>query len=608
MKIIDIPGGQGSQAWHEHRRAHWNASDAPAMMGCCPHRKRNELLHELHTGLQREFSDYKQSNVIDDGHRAEALARPLAEQAIGDDLYPITVTNGRLSASLDGATLDGAWNFEHKRLNNELRAVLKFPGQNGDVGEQLPLNHRVQMEHQLHCSGGQRTLFMASEWSADGTLVDMRHCVYLPNLALRAQVLAGWAQFEQDLAAYQAPEAKPAIAAAPQEHLPAVSVQLQGALAVVSNLQPFGVALRAFIERIPKKPTTDQEFVDTEAACKRLKEAEDRLAQAEDSALASMADVETMRRMVAEFRDLARTARLASEKLVKQRKEQIREEEVQRGARAVGAHIVALNKRLGGLYMPGVAANFGGVIKGLKTLDSVRNAIDTELARAKIAANEVADRIDANIKAIGATGAPSLFADFATLVLKAPDDLAAVIAQRLHAEQQRQEAERARIRAEEAQRAEQQRNTEAAKATSLPGTPGACASTESQAAQGSGSGEGEAAHAGQRAADPDFEALEREHFGDADRKTGIYHDSRHAATLHAQSPITMVEPLSTRPPYPNPTDADLADPLFEAVWQCIKTWDVHVPEFDGPSLYAGANGSHALLIVRAVRAALKVAA
>ena len=35
--------------------------------------------------------------------------------------------------------------------------------------------------------------------------------------------------------------------------------------------------------------------------------------------------------------------------------------------------------------------------QGLRTVDSIRNAVDTELARAKIAASEIANRIHANI-------------------------------------------------------------------------------------------------------------------------------------------------------------------------------------------------------------------
>lgn len=51
---------------------------------------------------------------------------------------------------------------------------------------------------------------------------------------------------------------------------------------------------------------------------------------------------------------------------------------------------------------------------------------------------------------------------------------------------------------------------------------------------------------------------------------------------------------------PNPTAEDLADPVFEAIWQATKTWDVNVPEhYVG---YCGLNGSHVMLILQAIRA------
>jgi hypothetical protein len=45
---------------------------------------------------------------------------------------------------------------------------------------------------------------------------------------------------------------------------------------------------------------------------------------------------------------------------------------------------------------------------------------------------------------------------------------------------------------------------------------------------------------------------------------------------------------------PNPTEEDLNDPLFNKIWELIKTWDVNVPEYY--SGYCGANGSHVKLI------------
>lgn len=51
---------------------------------------------------------------------------------------------------------------------------------------------------------------------------------------------------------------------------------------------------------------------------------------------------------------------------------------------------------------------------------------------------------------------------------------------------------------------------------------------------------------------------------------------------------------------PNPTAEDLQyDPQFEAIWQVIKSWDVNVPEYYYG--YCGANGSHVMLILNALR-------
>jgi hypothetical protein len=51
---------------------------------------------------------------------------------------------------------------------------------------------------------------------------------------------------------------------------------------------------------------------------------------------------------------------------------------------------------------------------------------------------------------------------------------------------------------------------------------------------------------------------------------------------------------------PNPTKETLNnDVFFEAIWQCIKSWDINVPEYYQG--YCGANGSHVQLILNALR-------
>ena len=68
MKIIDLPGGQGSEAWHQHRAQHWNASDAAAMMGCSSYQTRNELLHLAIRVRQNQLATHHH-HVFIDGER-----------------------------------------------------------------------------------------------------------------------------------------------------------------------------------------------------------------------------------------------------------------------------------------------------------------------------------------------------------------------------------------------------------------------------------------------------------------------------------------------------------------------------------------------------------
>ncbi|WP_288639244.1 YqaJ viral recombinase family protein [uncultured Comamonas sp.] len=465
MQIVNLV--QGTPEWHAHRAKHFNASDAPAMMGCSSYKTRSELVKELATGLGQEV-DASTQRRFDDGHRFEALARPLAEEIIGEDLSPCVGTNGKFSASFDGLTFMHDAAFEHKTLNKALREAMA----EGCTGEDLPLQYRVQMEQQAMVSGCERILFMASEWTGDGQLIEERHCWYYPDPELRAQIIAGWEQLEKDVAAYDPTAERPAPAvAAPMESLPAVVVQVNGALTVGGNLDAFGDALRAFIERIPKKPSTDQEFADAEAATKALKKAEEALAAAEDGALAQISDVELMRRTVADLKNLARTTRLATEKLVAAEKEARRTAIVTGAQTQLDQHVQALNQRLGANWLPRMAGGFGEVIKGKKSLANMEDAVAVALTSAKHEANVLAQRLEANRRHLVQDGTDwiALFADFGTVGAKAEEDFQALAALRINqhkqAETQRLEAERERIRAEEAAKLQAQAAINAAAAT-----------------------------------------------------------------------------------------------------------------------------------------------
>lgn len=454
MQIVSLV--QGSAEWLAHRSKHFNASDAPAMMGCSSYKSRSELVKELATGLTGEV-DAATQRRFDDGHRFEALARPLAEEIIGEDLSPCVGVNGVWSASFDGLTFMHDAGFEHKSLNNTLREAMH----EGCTGESLPIEYQIQMEHQaMVATSIEKILFMASKWEGE-QLVEECHCWYYPNLELRAKIAAGWEQLEKDVAAYDPSAERPAPAvAAPVESLPAVVIQVNGALTIGGNLAAFGDALYAFVANLEKEPSTDQHFADAEAACKTLKKAEDALDAGEDAALSSISPVEEMRRLKADLKNFARINRLAQEKLVAAKKDSLRTGLVTGAQSALDRHIQTLNQSLGSNWLPRVAGGFAETIKGLKSLDSMRDKVAVALTSAKHDMTVLAERLETNRKHLMQSDGDwiALFADFSTVGGKAEEDFEALAALRIgnhkQAEAQRLEAQREQIRKEEEAKAQ----------------------------------------------------------------------------------------------------------------------------------------------------------
>ncbi|MGD9756394.1 MAG: YqaJ viral recombinase family protein, partial [Comamonas sp.] len=241
MQLVNLV--QGSPEWHAHRRNHFNASDAPAMMGASSYKNRSELIKELATGVTEEI-DAATQRRFNDGHQFEAWARPLAEKIIGEDLSPCVGTRGKYSASFDGLTFMNDVAFEHKTLNSTLRGVMEA----GCTGADLPLQYRVQMEQQAMVSGSERILFMASKWTSEGLPVEALHCWYEPDAELRAQIIAGWEQIEKEVAAYQPQAAEPKLQpeAKIRDALPLLRIEARGEI-TTSTLDSFRVEV---LERI----------------------------------------------------------------------------------------------------------------------------------------------------------------------------------------------------------------------------------------------------------------------------------------------------------------------------------------------------------------------
>jgi putative phage-type endonuclease len=405
METINIP--QGSPEWLAHRAKHFNASDAPAMLGVSPYKTRRQLLSEVHTGITPEVDAATQKR-FNNGHRLEALARPLAEKLIGEPLYPVTGVNGRYSASFDGLTLGEETGFEHKALNAELRGVFASDGE-------LPLHYRVQMEQQMLVSGADRILFMASDWDADGNLIEEHHRWVEPDPTLRDQLVAGWDRFAADLEAFEpTPASAPAPVGASPETLPALRIEVEGTV-IASNLVAFRETAIAAVRAVKRDLITDQDFADAEMSVKWCKEVESRIEAAKAHALAQTASIDELFRALDAITDESRRVRLDLEKRVKFRKDEIRADIVRDAQRALAKHVAQLSAELAPYRVPDMATDFAGAIKGKRSIDAMHDAVDAALASAKIAADSVARTMRANLAYYRATAADRdfLFADVA---------------------------------------------------------------------------------------------------------------------------------------------------------------------------------------------------
>lgn len=437
---------QGSDEWHQFRLNHFGASEAAAMLGLSKIVKRTELLRMKHIGTAKEFSDWVQANILDRGHEVEALARPIIEMSLGEDLYPMVFSLGKMSASCDGLTMLEEIAWENKQRNKALYESIK-------IGV-LPEEHMPQAQQVLMVTGAGRLIFSCSDGTESGTVT----MEVSPDESWFQRIRAGWVQFEKDLAEYvpAATEAKP-VGRTP-ETMPALRIEVTG-MVTASNLQAYRDHAMEIFGGINRELTTDQHFADAEKTVKWCEEVESRLKAAKEHALSQTESIDVLFKTIDDITAEARTVRLELDKLVTKRKAEVKDGIVLGGKKSYEQHIAELKTETGGAWIALTPPDFAGVIKGRRTVASIQDAIDTALANAKIEADASAKRIRTNLACIKEDGADYdfLFSDKLMLISKPIDDLKLVIKTRIAdhkaAEDRRQEQERIRIRAEEEQRA-----------------------------------------------------------------------------------------------------------------------------------------------------------
>lgn len=439
MIIIDV--AQGTPAWHALRAKHNTASEAPVMMNASSKMRRNDLLHMKATGSEKEICAWVQKNLFDKGHAQEASSRIIVEKMIDQELYPATATDDEsyLLASFDGVTMMQDVLYEHKMWNEKLAAAVR--------AEDLDPEYYWQLEQQLLVSGAEYVCFVCS----DGTKTNFVSMDYYPVEGRADQLLAGWAQFDKDLAKYVPVEAKEVAVAKTIKSLPALSIQLTGEVSS-SNLAIYKETALGFIENINTNLKTDQDFADAEAMVKFCDKAEKELELVKSQALSQTASIDELFRTIDVLKEEMRKKRLVLNGAVTKRKEAIRIEIKEKAETELFDHLAALNARVGPrVRLPHIVSDFVSVMKNKRTIASLQDAVDSELARVKIESNAIADAIDENLKCLRELDAKylPLFRDAQELVLKDNADLVNIIKVRVNEadqlEKENIEAERLRL-------------------------------------------------------------------------------------------------------------------------------------------------------------------
>lgn len=451
---------QGGRGWLAYRANKLNASDAPAAMGVHPTRSRRSLVRQLATGITPEFSQFVQDRVLDKGHEFERLAGALMAEHAGVDLYPVVGYDSdapEYSASYDGLDMEWRIASEHKSLNATLRECMF----DGCTGTDLPIYHQVQMEHQcMVCPTIERVLFMASKWSSEGRLIEERHCWYMPNPGLRAQLIEAWAKVVEDARNYDPASDEPeALEKKEHEALPVLKIDVSGQV-LASNLKDFERVVKQRIAVVNTVLETDQDFADADVDGKFLRDVAVKMREAVTAVRGKMQSVDEVLKMLEGLEKLADTKAIAVEKLVEAEKKRRKGEVLAKAQADLDAHIADLNKSLGANYLQRTIGPFDAVSKSLRSLESISKKCNEALMLCKNDATALAHRYRMNRDHLEHENGNwmTLFPDFATVGGKEPDDFKGIallrITQHKAALQAAEDAKRKRDE-EEAERATQ---------------------------------------------------------------------------------------------------------------------------------------------------------
>lgn len=447
---------QGSEEWLEARLNYLCASEAPVMMGDSQFMARSKLL-DIKKGWQlNPINDFKK-RLFSKGHEYEDSARELLEFDICEDLPAVvgmTVIDGlELLASFDGYADSGAI-WEHKSWNEVL-------SENVRNGVLEPMYY-WQLEHQMLVAGIDEANFTVSDGTADKR-VNMNYRS-IPDR--RAALIAGWTQFVVDLEAHDLKAKPERVVARVQTSLPVIECRVEGSV-VVSNLGDYIPLIQNLAdEQMALILETDQDFSDKDAFNKNVK-------HSRASLKIKAEEIETAFESLAEFNVFVGQADLILQKLQSHGEKQVADAKTAKrlaiisGAKGcIENHLHDLAGTINGVRF-GMNTDWQEIIKGKRSFEKMQEAVDSEIAKLKISANDTAAIIRKNLDSLTALAGEHkfLFADHAELIQKDNEDLVNLIKMRIaeheEAEAKRLENERIRIRAEEEAKAKREAEAKA---------------------------------------------------------------------------------------------------------------------------------------------------
>ena len=184
MKVLNVQ--QGSPEWLKAREQAFTASLAPAVMGAGYNSRDIEMEYAL--GI-RERDNSKLQSLFDEGHAAEAAARPVFEERWNVSVSPLVgvkeIDGLKLLASFDGITMDNDLVWEHKFT--------------GKVFDDIPPLYYWQLEHQLLVSGSEMAVLTVTSLK-DGSITDH---AYKADQERQQQLIEGWKQWQHDIENYE---------------------------------------------------------------------------------------------------------------------------------------------------------------------------------------------------------------------------------------------------------------------------------------------------------------------------------------------------------------------------------------------------------------------